>query len=77
MNKRSNFSKNTPIQATILLYQSSLERKNFVKLTMTQLSYLFIKLTKPFAVTIRLVQDEKQREVSGSYFLMQIVSLCY
>ena len=36
----------------------------------TQLFYLFIKLTKPFAV-----QDEELREVSVSYFLVLIIAL--
>ena len=42
------FSKNAPIfKAVILLYQSSLERKNLVKLKETQPFYSVIKLTKP------------------------------
>ena len=45
------FSKNTLIKAAILLYQSSTERKNFVKLKEKQLFYLVIKLKKSFAVS--------------------------
>ena len=44
------FRKMYLFEEAILLYQSSLERKNLVKLKETQLFYLVIKLTKPFAV---------------------------
>ena len=37
-------------KAAILLYQSSLERKTFVKLKKTKLLHLVIKLTKLFSV---------------------------
>ena len=44
------FQKMHRFGAAILLYQSSLEHKTFVKLKKTQLFYLGIKLTKPSAV---------------------------
>ena len=44
------FGKTRHFKTAILPYQSSLERKNFVKLTRTQLFYLFIKIAKPFDV---------------------------
>ena len=47
----------------MLLYQSSLEHKNFVKLKETQLFYLVIKL-QSLSLYQRLVRDEKLREVS-------------
>ena len=53
-------------KAAILLYQSSLERKNFMKLEKTQLFYLVNKLTKPFDV--RLVRDEKIERGIGIIF---------
>ena len=44
------FEKCTNIEQEILLYQSSPERKRFVKLKETQLFCLVIELMKPFAV---------------------------
>ena len=44
------FEKLRQFEAAILLYLSSLERKNFVKLKKTHLFTLVIKLMKPFAV---------------------------
>ena len=41
------FEKMHLFKVIMLLYQSSLERKNFVKLKEKQLFYLVIKLTKP------------------------------
>ena len=46
-----NFSKHALINAAILLTQSSVEGKNFVKLKETELNHLVIKLTKPSAVS--------------------------
>ena len=50
MDRRSDFSKNTIIKAAMFPSQSSLERKNFVKLKKTQLFYLVIIFMKLFAV---------------------------
>ena len=47
MNKQPGFSKKC---TDLMLYLSSMERRNFMKLKKTQLFYLAIKLMKPFAV---------------------------
>ena len=54
------FRKMHQFKAAILLYQSSLERKNFMKLEKTQLFYLFNKLTTPFDVP-KACKDEKTK----------------
>ena len=60
-----------------MLYQSSLERKNFVKLKETHFCSV-IKLTKPFSVpkAKKIIQkNEKLREVSVSSFFDLIIML--
>ena len=63
-------------KATILLYQSSLERKNFVKLKKTQLFHIVIML-EALCCTKDLFEIEmkKLREVSVSYFFVLIIAL--
>ena len=55
-------------EAVILLCQSSLERKKFVKLKMTQLFYYVIKLMKPFAVSKACTRRKTKRGIGIIYF---------
>ena len=57
------FSKNALIQSSHMLYRSSLEHKGFVKLKKTQLFYLAIKLTKPFAVPKVCTRSKTKRGI--------------
>ena len=68
------FRKMHQFETAILLYQSSLECKIFVKLKETQLLYFVIKQTKPFPFQ-RLVRDEKLRELLVSSFFKQFLCL--
>ena len=61
------FEKMYLFTAAILLYQSSLGPKDFVKLKKSQLLYLVMKLTKPL-LHQRLAPDEKLGEVLVSHF---------
>ena len=51
-----------------MLYQSSLERKTFVKLKKTQLLSLVIKLTKPFAVAKACTRWKTKRGMGIIFF---------
>ena len=76
MSKRADFfEKCSNFKLAILLYQTSLERKNFVKLKRTQLFQLAIKLTKPFALPKACTRRKLKREASVSYFFVQIITL--
>ena len=61
-------------KASILLYLSSMERKNFMKLQKIQFFYLVIKLMKPLLYQ-ELVRNEKLRDVSLSYFVVRRITL--
>ena len=54
-------------KAAILLYLSLMERKKLVELKKTELFYLVIKLTKPFAVP-RALRDGKTKRGVGIIF---------
>ena len=54
-------------KAAILLYQSSLERKNFVELTRTQLFYLVFKVTKSLALP-EVCSSSKTNRATGITF---------
>ena len=79
MNRQPGFFEEcTNFKVAILLYQSWLERKNFVNLKKTQLLYLVNKFTKPYEkpkAYQRLVRDEKLREGSVPCFFVLIITL--
>ena len=73
-----------------MLYQSSMERKNVVKLKRTQLFYLVIKSTKPFAIPkactrwktkrgidIKFFRDDRARLSSAGPEISAFVSHCF
>ena len=55
-------------KVAILLYLSSMERKNFMKLKKTQLFYLVIKLMKPFAVPRACTTRKTKRDIGIIFF---------
>ena len=55
-------------KAAILLYLSSMERKNFIKLKKTQLFYLAIKLMKHFAVPRACTRSKTKRGMGIIFF---------
>ena len=65
------FEKIHKFKAAILLFQSSLECENFLKLKETQVVYLVIKLTKPFACT----RWKTKRGISFIFFELIITLL--
>ena len=62
-------------KAAILLYQSSLEGKNFMKLKETQfLLYLVIKLTKPLALATACMKLKNQERYRYSIVFVLMLS---
>ena len=64
-------------KAAILLYLSSLEHKNFMKLKKTRLFYLVIKLLKPFSVPRACTRRETKRGIGIIFFSYGKLHLCY
>ena len=70
------FQKMHLFKAAILLYKSSLERNSGVKLKETQLSYLVIKLTKPFTVPKACTRWKTKRGIGITFFRADFFKKC-